>query len=56
MLMDSAPQPETIARFYRALRLARQIPNAGPRRKAVVHEWATALVKALKDKNHHDPR
>lgn len=48
--MDSAPQPETIARFYRALRLARQIPHAGPNRKAVVHQWATALIKALREK------
>ncbi len=54
--MKNLPTPETYAQFNRALRLARQIPNAGPQRKAVVHEWATALVKALKDKNHHDPR
>jgi hypothetical protein len=48
--MLPAPSPETAARFYRAKRLARQIPNTGPRRKAAIHQWATALIKALKEK------
>ena len=48
--MSPVPSPETAARFYRAARLARQIPHAGPRRKAAIHQWATALIKALKEK------
>lgn len=54
--MLPVPSPETAARFYRALRLSRQIPHAGPRRKAVVHEWAAALIQALKEDRRHEPR